>query len=66
MKIEKKVTPVVIYSNSSSLYVICQCENLLSFTLPLSHYLQNPNRDISSVKNFAKKYKKIKIKILVK
>jgi len=30
------------------------CENLLSFTLPLSHYLQSPKRDLSSAVDYAK------------
>jgi hypothetical protein len=30
------------------------CENLLSFTIPLSHYLQSPKRDFSSAVDYAK------------
>lgn len=39
------------------------CENWLSFTLPLSHYLQNPNRDLLSAINYAK-YIREKLKYL--
>lgn len=38
---------------SSFIISLLVCEHLLNFTLPLSHYLQNPTRDLSSAMNYA-------------
>lgn len=38
---------------SSFIISLLVCEYLLNFTLPLSHYLQNPARDLSSAMNYA-------------
>ncbi|KAF0725767.1 zinc finger MYM-type protein 1-like [Aphis craccivora] len=38
---------------SSFIISLLVCEHLLNCTLPLSHYLQNPTRDLSSAMNYA-------------